>query len=597
MKNIQRDIYNDINIKTDKKIAIWGYVRESLLLFNECINARLKCDFFVCEDNRLLRETFCGATIISPVEAINFDVCVLYVYQLDSETKKWIREHFSEFYEIKLGEIKKRIIEAENLYIYGAGSAGIRTYRVLRERGVDIDGFIDSDESKRGTIIESKKVYGVDILEANDSVILSLGKYQDVINGLIALSIEDDHIFIDLRNSGFFQEYPIQYNDMVGIWLELIGRSIPLYLSLFLGWWDHCINDFCGKTVFLYGDNELKNQYFEIFDLLGIQTYSLELRSAKKSVSSTERCINDYFRIPSDKRMILVLELKKGEVSVSSDVSKIFDTIGLEYFKDYRFYNASYSNSIYNRISDAMLGFTYTYTITSEEYPGFVVLGNPNDSKKKIAILGGSTSDVGFLNNIEISWPEHIHSLLGDNVSLFCGGICGYDVAHEFMKLIRDVMIIKPDIVISYSGVNNTRKWHNDYNRFNKYLAGSCRGLRDTRSFGEHWIAVQRYMKSICAEENITYIGIFQPNILTKKHLSPKECLIYPVSGVEEYESFFYEMHETVKEFAKCNDWMHDLTGVFDDIRETIYLDRCHVNSCGNQIVANAIYDIVNKEI
>ena len=43
----------------------------------------------------------------------------------------------------------------------------------------------------------------------------------------------------------------------------------------------------------------------------------------------------------------------------------------------------------------------------------------------------------------------------GFEVVIFNGGIISYGVAQEFLKLSRDVLALKPDIVLSLSGVND----------------------------------------------------------------------------------------------------------------------------------------------
>ena len=77
-------------------------------------------------------------------------------------------------------------------------------------------------------------------------------------------------------------------------------------------------------------------------------------------------------------------------------------------------------------------------------------------AKKKIIILGGSTSDSNY--TWFASWPEILASRLhegGYDIQILNGAMCGYNIQQEFLKLIRDVLPLKPDLVIDVSGTNN----------------------------------------------------------------------------------------------------------------------------------------------
>jgi hypothetical protein len=42
-------------------------------------------------------------------------------------------------------------------------------------------------------------------------------------------------------------------------------------------------------------------------------------------------------------------------------------------------------------------------------------------------------------------------------------------------------------------------------------------------------------------------------------------------------------------------DWIHDLTDAFD-VEEYIYIDGCHVNGRGNQIIAQKIRGLLHRQ-
>jgi hypothetical protein len=51
--------------------------------------------------------------------------------------------------------------------------------------------------------------------------------------------------------------------------------------------------------------------------------------------------------------------------------------------------------------------------------------------------------------------------------TIFCGGTAAYTTSNDLLKLLRDVLEIKPDIVISYAGVNDL-SLHKDFKMYNR---------------------------------------------------------------------------------------------------------------------------------
>ena len=89
----------------------------------------------------------------------------------------------------------------------------------------------------------------------------------------------------------------------------------------------------------------------------------------------------------------------------------------------------------------------------------------------KVMVMGGSTS----------TWPLTTWSKLlcekiksrGRDCVIFNGAVEGYFSGQELLKVIRDAPAIKPDIVISLSGINDLGHLHNIHNlpMLHKYQA------------------------------------------------------------------------------------------------------------------------------
>ncbi len=65
---------------------------------------------------------------------------------------------------------------------------------------------------------------------------------------------------------------------------------------------------------------------------------------------------------------------------------------------------------------------------------------------------------VGEYNTAVTNWTEWLEIILREksySVEVLAGGIQGYASSQELLKLIQDVLILRPDLVISFSGIND----------------------------------------------------------------------------------------------------------------------------------------------
>ena len=79
----------------------------------------------------------------------------------------------------------------------------------------------------------------------------------------------------------------------------------------------------------------------------------------------------------------------------------------------------------------------------------------PKLERPVILVLGGSTTDGVWSGH---SWPEELAKLLvnhGISGTIVNGGTDGYSTNEELLKLIRDGLEFRPEIIISYGGAND----------------------------------------------------------------------------------------------------------------------------------------------
>lgn len=296
---------------------------------------------------------------------------------------------------------------------------------------------------------------------------------------------------------------------------------------------------------------------------------------------------------------------------------------------------------------DPLLGYAYS---SSSDLPlsgedsyndGLIFLKNPV-TEKKIVILGGSTSDLAYEGNWIRPFNKKITSF-DERITVTSGAFSGYSSSQELLKLLRDVVPLKPHLVISLSGVNDIgfiqcadpkyplthlyvskifhflqQKYGKSVNKeslWNKVASrGNLRpsamnssfsigkvvhGFNNKLSDFEVWHRNIRLMKSICSEFNIKFISFLQPIFGFGNYTSTKDENenfrlflskhkgIHGKSYVEALHSFY---ENAVKIVSANSDYMVDLTNIFLDEKE-IFSDPRHLNKKGNNILCIKIFD------
>ena len=297
------------------------------------------------------------------------------------------------------------------------------------------------------------------------------------------------------------------------------------------------------RDIFVFGTDERAVEFVDKMRFLDCEI---------KGFLSEEKGAKELFGIPVFSVFELLIQKNDPMVVISHPTKGIVDllnTLGLEYGRNYCLMSSLRINERRgnrNAVWDLNLGHTY---IDSESNPkGFVKYGSDN-AKKRIVILGGSTSDSNY--TWFASWPEILASWLhegGYDVQVLNGAMCGYNVQQEFLKLVRDVLPLKPDIVIDLSGTNNVGEARvSRENPFVPYyllelskqlaerniqyskqtedmLALSDQSDVEEVFYGNaisdscavSYINTLRMMNAVCREFGIHFVSFFQPDIWTK---------------------------------------------------------------------------------
>ncbi len=236
-----------------------------------------------------------------------------------------------------------------------------------------------------------------------------------------------------------------------------------------------------------------------------------------------------------------------------------------------------------------------------DDLPGFKLTRSTGKNPLKIVCLGGSTSDWSFGGYT--CWADFYHQLLenaGIAVDLYNGAIAGYHSSLELLKLIRDVIPMKPDCVLLLNGVNDGNQaplanhpMHHAYTgkvfdkltslenncdlEINSIVKGVLYGPEDHTSPAEVYLRNMRMMNSLCREFSIAFFPVLQPT------------RIFP--GKDDWQLPLYDFYQKVTADISKYPFITDGSFWLDNQR-LLYFDYIHYNEVGNRILAEKFFTL-----
>lgn len=487
-----------------------------------------------------------------------------------------VRNHVScrVILEAELWEVNTAALTKE-ICVWGAGNCGQKVVRQLEAYQEWIRIF-DSDVNRIGKKLDGIPIEKMDLLQDKEQIVLATVNPAAMQKDLYGYKAETVFLTNEVGTNK--------------VYLEGRNSCVVTYRNHFY----ELLRAVKGKEVFLYDTSDDAGIYLKFLRSLGLQ---ISLVSSEQEAYDLLYVDTPYVLLSDENRALKMKQLEE---------------LGLSFLKEYNFLN-DFREDLFckeNIVLDPNLGYT---VIEKKQHPGFCIYGDDRETNLKILTLGGSTTD-GSLYPF-MSWSEFLAKLLrekGIPATIYCGGTNGYQVSQEFVKLIRDGVTLKPDIVISYSGLNNLNG-NEKYPFFHKYqldifecleknmVMDAFEGLKkaDTFSMGveseespfEFWIRMQKYMKACCEVHGISYYGILQPNMLSKPSFSPYEHELEANFGWCTNQASITNA-KMFRESVKMESAIYDLSDIFDAEAE-VYMDGGHVWEYGNELIARKIFDVI----
>ena len=247
-----------------------------------------------------------------------------------------------------------------------------------------------------------------------------------------------------------------------------------------------------------------------------------------------------------------------------------------------------------------------------------------------ILTLGGSTTDGARGDN---SWPEELSNLLAErrvSATVVNGGTSGYSTNQELIKLIRDGLEFKPDIVISFSGVNDRGEYNelpypmvHSYQRYlleflsrsqysplapntvyliSKIVGGNPRraevtlGVPSSKTLGQQYERNLILMDAIARANGATFYGIIQPNAYVGPSGEARTPRDLRKPQPREYVSQLQNLYRQIADLPVRHPFVHSFLSIFDG--EGFYRkDGIHATLKGNREIAKNVLDLILPEI
>lgn len=592
MKEIQNVFIINPNIRKKCKKYIWFRGQD---IGTESVMACNLLKFF------LKRNLYIDGFVTDIRE--NVGIClwnkeIVYIDEVEKEDALVFSENeMDEYPKVQSIRIINPLINKKNVIVYGAGLDGCHLLHASKSLGLEISMFIDSDNGKAAKGMDGIPVYGVgmiDKISEDASIVVAASSVYQEIDRIISEHLPDrERFFYNLHFQQHFQQQ------------KIVLREGEEFAIEYVNWMKKIVQN---KRLYIYGISERNKQLIKIYELLDFKITGYVADEEKESQSG---------------RPIISLENAANEndffMLISRwDYRRIFDRLERMKFilsKDYGFDNPFGVTYVAarNEILDVNLGISY---IGKQGMCGFTIIGNDLPTDIRVVILGSSTTDGEF--TAFKSWPEFLAQRLeGKNITIYNGGMAGYTTSHELLKLLRDILYLSPDMVITYdgnmdlaqeAGENNTFAFL-QLNRLVRYVNSSggveldyyptkrqpSLGIKPDMDRFKIWLNNIKRMEAVCRHEKIRFISFLAPTLNSKPNKTKEEKgMLWSRWINDDYDKWSYKFRKEIKLASASFDYIYDLSDIFDNEND-VYMDGYHVFEKGNRIIADSIYEAVRE--
>lgn len=493
----------------------------------------------------------------------------------------------------------------------------LESFKIFLYYELYLDGFATSNLADVGLKIFNKKVVNINELNEDSAIVFMNIEYEDI-KYSICKPLKINYVENETQKANNLVQLPKRI-DGFRLKKDIFIRVYRIVEMLTMT---------RNKKIFIYGNSEEAIRFSRYLRLLDFEFYGFYCDYEELCEEAIDGysvyCIEEFLY---ENNGFVIVENKMPEKSLTK-----LENMGYKYGIDFVFAEPFASHFLFVRKNALDINLGNTFVGASKysgvqirkrnilnEYPGFCVYGEETGKKYKVVVLGGSTTD-GNMFPFK-SWSELLYEKIkSNNVIIYNGGVSGYTSGQELLKFIRDVLPMKPDMVLDLSGYNDTCQVCSDHpysfsyakeiydygsrNMADEYVAQQigtdlCEGINIKQTRFMNWQNNMELMYTIAASKGIRFYAFLQPMLKSKKRSRNEEEIF--LSSRQFYEKELFDeasfRDEIKKETNKeCYKYIYDLSDIFDDVSD-VYMDICHVYEKGNDIIAGSIYNIIKNEL
>lgn len=579
----KRDSLNELfiinpMISKQKDIYLWiGDAEEDIknmsYIFNHCVANNIYFCGFVTDCKNLI-----GLYVLNK--------CVYDIKEIMNDSSLVLSEDMnSEFY-CPIKVLNPRI-NLSNIVIWGAGDNGKEIARYFIKKNLSVTCFIDSDQNKIGSKINGIEIYGIEKVESlpsDVSLIEASNRYLEIDKIVQEKAPKINcYIYSNEERGQYFSPGEL-------IYLREVVKN---------------------KNIYIYGHSQEAVQFSRCLTILDYNFTGFLLNEHQYCESSKS---DEVVMLPEEllyyNNYFVIIVSKDRETAV-----RRLRDLGLRYSVDFSPVETLPYYLLYARknIIDTNLGHTYRQKTGMN---GVEIYGCEHSDSYKIVVLGGSTTD-GRLFPFK-SWPEIMYEKINSNqLVIYNAGVSGYTSAQELIKMIRDVVLFKPDMIIVYDGYNDTSEINAcpgkyfDFIYLKKALDFAQEHMSHNWDFiskdedneenvstipiignFENWLMNIEMMHAIAVDRNIQFYSFLQPMLSNKKNLTNKENgILFEVENFHNLKKTSLmgkEFRNKIGSIIETHSYIYDLSDIFDN-HQDVYMDICHVREGANEIIATEI--------
>lgn len=371
------------------------------------------------------------------------------------------------------------------------------------------------------------------------------------------------------------------------------------------------------KKIILFGCGTLGQAIYMYLKIMGKQVaYFVDNNVEKQGTMQYDTEIKSVYDLLYEESYVCFFCIKYGKTEAKNGLAELGFIEDRDYFDIARFWNRREGHEIL----DCFCGVSWV-----SDMEGYKRWGE-DTAKHRFLILGGSTSDPTY--TLFNSWAYYFYNMLKEkyqsDVVVYNGAVIGYTSAQALLRMMRDGLILKPDVVIDLSGANDAHEEgryamvseylqyvleklfseSNNKDQFNSWSQNDRRmqstkscsfGLQTEQDIVTRWENNLRMTNAICSEFGILYYALLEPTSVVGKSkdtmISKFNALYLPEDRVKVTRDFYLAAKDICKKFS----YTYDMSDVFEDIEGSVYMDHVHYTEYGHKILAKKIFELVEQ--